>query len=243
MLDHRRPLQVGTFGGDNGPVTINVDVTPQPVAPFAFGPSDPSIVDTVRFFDQSSDPGGAGVAAWTWSFGDGASGAGQYVQHRYAVDGDYTVTHTVTTVDGRSATSTLVVHVRTHDVGISKLTVPQAASAGQTRSISVFVSDTHYPETVQVQLLKGTASGWATVGTLTQSIAVAKSGHGTEFAFSYTFTSDDASAGKVSFRAVATIQSARDAYPSDNDVTALATKVNRAAPGAACGPRTPPPPR
>lgn len=229
-------LQVGALGGDNGPVTVNLDVTPPPVARFAYAPFDPSIVDNVRFFDESSDPGGAGMARWSWSFGDGASASGRCVQHRYAADGDYTVALTVTTVDGRTARSTIVVHVRTHDVGITKVTAPQAAFAGQTHSISVSVGNTDYPETVRVQLLKGTASGWTTVGALTQSVLAGTSGHGAEFAFSYTFTSDDASAGKAVFRAIAAIQGARDAYPSDNDVTAPATKVD-------CSPRRPLPPR
>jgi PKD repeat protein len=218
-------LQVGTIGGNNGAVTVTFDVAPPPVAQFATTLSDPSVFDTVQFFDTSGDPAGVGINAWSYDFGDGTSATGQSVQHRYAADGDYTVTHTVTTADGRTATNTLVLRVRTHDVSISKVTVPQAASAGQTRQISVSVSDTHYPETVQVQLLKGAPGGnWTTVGVLTQSV-VPGGGHGTDFAFSYTFTSDDAGAGKVSFRAVATIQGARDSYPGDNDVTALPTKV------------------
>jgi hypothetical protein len=43
---------------------------------------------------------------------------------------------------------------------------------------------------------------------------------------SYTFTSDDAALGKVTFEAVATIVNARDALPADNTATALPTKVN-----------------
>lgn len=204
---------------------VHVDVTPPPVTQFAAMPPDPSVLDEVQFIDQSSDPGGAGISGWSWAFGDGASATGRDVQHRYAADGDYTVSHTVTTTDGRTATGTLVVRVRTHDVQISKLTVPRSASVGQTHWISVSVSDTHYPETVQVQLLRSTPSGWARVGTLTQSIPAGKAGRRTEFAFSYTFTADDANGGNVSFRAVAAIQGARDAHPSDNDVTALPTRV------------------
>jgi hypothetical protein len=165
-----------------------------------------------------------GITAWSYDFGDGTSATGESARHRYAADGDYAVAHTVITADGRTATSRLVVRIRTHDVAISKLTVPHAATAGQTWSISVSVSDTHYPETVQVQLLKRAGGSWATVGVLTQSI-VPGEGRGTEFAFSYTFTGDDASVGTVSFRAVATIRGARDAYPGDNDVTALPTEV------------------
>jgi hypothetical protein len=170
-------------------------------------PLDPSVLDSVQFFDRVE-----GV----WSFGDGTSAAGRSAEHRYAVDGDYAVSHTA--VDG--ARSTVVVRVRTHDVAISKLAAPPAARAGETRVISVFVSDAHYPETVQVRLFKRAADGWTPVGALTRPVEAR-----TEFAFSYTFTRDDALAGEVQFRAVATIEGARDAYPSDNEATAAPTKV------------------
>ena len=47
------------------------------------------------------------------------------------------------------------------------------------------------------------------------------------FAFKYTFTSEDAEAGKVSFRAVATIQNARDAAGDDNVATSFPTLVTK----------------
>jgi hypothetical protein len=40
------------------PMFFRLDVTPAPVAAFFFGPSDPSIFDSVQFLDASSDPGG-----------------------------------------------------------------------------------------------------------------------------------------------------------------------------------------
>jgi PKD repeat protein len=198
---------------------------PAPVAHFALTPLEPSVLDLVRFFDTSADPASVGITAWSYDFGDGASAAGRLARHRYAADGDYTVAHTVTTVDGRTATTAVVVHVRTHDVSIATLTAPQSASAGETLTISVSLNDTHYPETVQVQLLKrGGLDDWTAVGGLTQAIPPA-TGHGTAFAFTYTFTSDDARAGEVTFRAVAAILGVRDSYPGDNDVTARPTKV------------------
>src|SRR5205823_6126086 len=88
-----------------------------------------------------------------WSFGDGATAIGSpygccpVTAHQYATDGDYTVTLVVTTLDGRTATIMQVLHVRTHDVVISKFTVPQTGRAGQTRTISVGVTNARYPET------------------------------------------------------------------------------------------------
>ena len=128
---------------------------------------------------------------------------------------------TVGTSDGRGASTTQILHVRTHDVAISKLSVPQSAASGQTRSITVGVTDSRYPENVQVQLFKNDAL----VGTLTQQVPVRGANRTTSFSFNYTFTSDDAALGKVTFRAVATIAGPRDALPSDNTAIALPTKV------------------
>jgi hypothetical protein len=135
---------------------------------------------------------------------------------------------TVVTLDGRTASSTQVVPVRTHDVAVTKLDVPSRGRVGRTSLVAAQVSDTRYPETVQVQLFKSDPSSpdaFLLVGTLTQSIPVRPRAQTTRFVFSYTFTSDDGVVGKVTFKAVATIIGARDALPSDNTAIATTTKV------------------
>jgi hypothetical protein len=222
-------FQVGGVTG-SGPLTFGLDATPPPIAGLSFDPPDPSTFDTVQFFNQSNDPGGVGFQSSTWDFGDGttiSSSAGA-VSHQYAKDGDYTVELTVTTVDGRTASTSQVVHVRTHDVSIAKFLTPTAASPGQTRTITVGINNTRYPETVQVQLFKSTANGFGfdPVGSLTQSVPASKGKATTAFNINYTFTSDDATLGKVSFEAVATIVGARDAFPADNTAISTPTKIN-----------------
>ncbi|HET7013919.1 MAG TPA: PKD domain-containing protein [Streptosporangiaceae bacterium] len=208
---------VDFYDGDRGPVTFSLDHAPQPIARFFTEPGDPSIFDTVQFFDNSFDPGQAGIQTEAWDFGDGTKGTGSSPTHQYAADGDYTATLTVTTVDGRTATASQTVHVSTHDVGIAALTVPARARANKTSPITVSISDKRYPETVQVQLLRSnTQGGFDTVGTLTLSVPVRSGERTTSFAFSYTFTSSDAALGKVTFEATATIQGFRDTFPPDN---------------------------
>jgi PKD repeat protein len=220
-------LQLGGIFGSRGTVNLSLDVAPNPVANFFYYPSDPSIFDTIQFIDQSYDPGQVGIQSRSWDFGDGSASIAASPTHTYATDRDYTVKLTVTTADGRTATSTQVVHVRTHDVTISKLTVPQSASSGQTRQITVGVTDSRYPEMVSVQLLASVpGGGFQQVGVLQQQVSARGNTRPTTFSFSYTFTKADASVGKVTFQAIATIVGARDAQPSDNTVTALPTKVN-----------------
>ena len=224
-------FQVAGLFGQGGPLEFRLEVTPPPVASFSFSPFDPSVFDTVQFFNNSSDPGQREFEPSMWDFGDGTTltTLDCCPAHRYAADGDYTVQLTVTTDDGRTASTSQVVQVRTHDVAITKFLAPKAASAGQTRQVVVGINSRRYPENnVEVQLFKSVPGGFQFVGSLTQFVPVRPSNRTTNFNFSYTFTSDDANVGKVTFRAVANILGARDALPADNEaISSPPTKVSR----------------
>ena len=222
-------FQVGGLFGQSGQVQFLLDVTPPPAAGFSLYPYDPSVFDDVQFYDISYDPGGLGIQTRQWNFGDGASvtTSSYSVTHRYGTDGSYTVQLTVTTPDGRTASASQTLLVQTHDVAITKFTVPTAASAGQTRQITVGLNSKRYPETVQVQLFKSVPGGYQPVGSLTQSVPVRAANRTTDFSFNYSFTSTDAQIGKVTFRALATVVGLRDALPADNEAIAAPTKVNR----------------
>jgi hypothetical protein len=224
-------LRVGSVYSDQGgSVEFRLVVTPPPVAQFNFSPSDPSPFDAVQFYGYYSyDPGEVGIQSYQWDFGDGAATTTPNccVTHQYASDGDYTVQLAVTTFDGRTGSTSQTVLVRTHDVAITKFSVPKSASADQTRQIVVGLNSRRYPETVEVQLFKSVPGGYQQVGSLTQSVPVRASNRTTDFSFSYTFTGADAQVGKVTFRAVANLLGARDALPADNEAIASPTKVSR----------------
>ncbi len=223
-------LQVGSVFGDSGTLQFQIDVAPPPTASFGFFPSDASKFDLVQFFDNSFDPADIGIETQSWDFGDGASDTGCCPEHRYAQDGEYTVVLTVTTFDGRSASTSLVVSIETHDVAITKFSVPNSTQAGQTRSISVGVNSRLHTEQVQVVLYRsqpGPFGDFVEVGRLTQTTPVRSGNRTTSFPFAYTFTADDAAVGKVTFRATATILDERDALPADNEAISAPTKVGR----------------
>jgi hypothetical protein len=212
--------------GDN--VQFQLTETPMPIAGFSWSPYDPSKYDTVQFCDQSYDQADAGFTDFWWEFGDGDAVTGNCASHQYAAASDYTVWHKVQTWDGRTDDVTQQVAVRTHDVAITKFTAPKSASAGQTRQIVVGVRNYNYTEDVQVDLYKSspnTYDGYTWIGSLRQRVAVRSGNRTTDFNFSYTFTSDDAKVGKLTFRSVATIQNARDALPADNEAISSPTKV------------------
>ncbi len=221
-------FQVAGLFGQGGSLRFNLEVTPPPVASFGFSPGDPSIFDTVQFFDQSFDPGEVGFQSQAWDFGDGATATGCCPTHQYAADGDYTVQLTVTTFDGRTDSTSQTVQVRTHDVAIVKLMAPQSASAGQTRTISVDIRNTRYEETVEVQFFKSVPGGFEFIGFLRQTVPVRPANRTTQVLFNYTFTNADASIGKVTFKAVAILLDARDALPADNEaISSPPTRVSR----------------
>jgi len=212
-----------------GAAIVSLLPPPPPQANFYTNPFDPSSFDVVQFYDQSYDPAGIGIQTQQWNFGDGTTASGFNVAHRYAADGDYQVTLTVRTYDGRTGSITRTLQVRTHDVAITKFAVPNAASSAQTRGITVGISSKRSNEVVTVALYKSIpgVGGYQLIGALQQSVPPRSSNRTTNFNFSYTFTADDAGIGKVTFRAVATILGARDALPADNEAIADPTKVGR----------------
>jgi hypothetical protein len=219
-------FQVGGWCCDGfGSVTFHLEVAPNPVAQFFFSPGDPSSFDNVQFQDSSFDPAGAGIASQAWSFGDGATAEGCCPTHRYAQDGDYTVELTVTTSDGRTASTTQVVQVRTHDVAVVRVAVPKTAHVGQTVTITAHVRNTRYPERVQVELFKSVPGGFEQVGSLTQSVPVRLGNRTTQFTINYTIAQADGTVGKVSFKAIATIIDHRDALPADNELISPPVRI------------------
>ena len=193
---------------------------PAPVADFFFSPADPSVFDRVQFSDSSYDPAEAGIGAASWDLGDGTTAIGASPSHRYPADGEYRARLTVTTADGRTASITRIVSVRTHDVAIVRLDVPRSAQVNETQRISVAVTSLRYPETVQVELFRN--SGVEPIATLIQT---QRASEAAPFDFVYTFTAEDATAGTVTFRAVATVVGVRDARPADNAAVAAPTEV------------------
>jgi hypothetical protein len=207
-----------------GPVTLHLDVAANPSVGVISFPSDPSTYDSVSFDPFFQDPAGGTIATQTWDLGDGTTSSDCCPVHRYASEGDYLVRVTVTTVDGRTASGTTTVQVRTHDVAIVDIAVPNTAHQGQTIAVTVRLQNTWHPETVEMDLFTGDFNA---VGTLTQFVPVRPpGGTTTRFSFSYTVTPNDVAIGKVTFRASANIQNQRDAQPADNLLLSAPVKIN-----------------
>jgi PKD repeat protein len=111
------------FGQSNSTTqTVDVADYPPPTAAFDDNCSSDgncSLTDVspfqVGFNDGSSSPDGS-IVAWSWNFGDPASGAGntdstQYPYHAYSAPGQYTVTLTVTDEHGKQNTTAQTVYI------------------------------------------------------------------------------------------------------------------------------------
>ncbi len=191
---------------------------------FNYYPWDPSTYDNVNFYSYAYDGLGYGISSYSWNFGDGGTGTGNYAYHQFAADGNYNVHHTVTTSDGRSASISKQIVVKTYDLAITKLTRPKTARVGQSKQIVVSVQNKRYAQDVRVELLKGVPGGYQQVG-FTQQYVPVRNNRTTDFTFSYTFSPADAAIGKVTFKAIAYPVNGRDAFPADNEFVAGSVTV------------------
>ena len=85
--------------------TWTIATNTPPIARFSFGCSALSC----NFDASGSSDSDGTIDAYTWSFGDEASGSGRTAEHSYSVSGAYTVTLTVTDDTGATATESRVV--------------------------------------------------------------------------------------------------------------------------------------
>jgi PKD repeat protein len=126
--------------------TITVSATlPPTAANFTFSPTAPAINQDVSFIaatNQAQVPG----ATWTWDFGDGTSGTGPTVSHRYTRGGTFTVTLRVSTDATLSATSS------------RQITVASTLPAGSA-SFTASPTDPRVGDTVFFNATASTATG------------------------------------------------------------------------------------
>jgi PKD repeat protein len=226
-------IQVGSFTEESrGTGSLTLEATPALQVNFYYFPNDPSVRDNIQFCDNSYDPGESGFESFAWDFGDGTTSTENCALHRYTVGGDYTVVHTVTTYDGRTASTSQIVQVSTHDVTITKVDAPDSGRVGQTKTITVTVRNdgNPQPDTVTIELYRSVeGGGFEHIASLTQSVPTSRRGRATKFIFQYTFTAEDAALGKIVFRAVANIDGLRDAFEQDNQLRSQVTTIRRPA--------------
>jgi hypothetical protein len=132
-------LQVGAIGGYGVQGQLSVERAPDARASFYYWPSDPSVFDTVSFYDSSYDV--AGIGSRGWQLGDGFTTTDAGFGHRFAADGSYTAKLDVTTTDGRKASSSQTVAVKTHDVAVASMTVPAQGRVGKSKQIAIGVNN------------------------------------------------------------------------------------------------------
>jgi hypothetical protein len=219
-------FQLSGYFGNEGNLSFRLELAPAPQVGISYSPSDPSTFDTVSFSANIYDPAGIYGDSYDWTISDGTTDPSSQFSHQFAADGDYTVNLTFFTLDSRSNSANTVVQVRTRDIAINKLAVPQSARVNQTKAINVDIKNKRYSDNVSVSIYKGLPGGGEQlIGTLTIYVP-ARATRPTTFKFSYTFTAADANVGKVTFRAEANLMNGRDALPLDNNAiaTTLVTK-------------------
>ncbi len=100
-------LTVTDDDGATGTISRSIEVSNVPPrSRFGYQPGEPTVIDTVAFIDDASDPDGS-ITAWQWDFGDGNTSTGRDATYSYKNDGLYTVTLTVTDNDGATGTHSM----------------------------------------------------------------------------------------------------------------------------------------
>ena len=143
-------------GATGSTISRVVVTTGRPSASFVFSPSAPSVRAPV-FFDASASRAtvaGRTLVSYDWVFGDGATGTGVMVEHRYEFASTYPVTLTVTDSVGEKATTTV--------------SVTAGGTGGvPTASFTVSPSPTTIGTVTVVDATASTASNGATIASYT----------------------------------------------------------------------------
>ncbi len=84
-----------------------------PAATFTWEPASPIINEAVTFNASTSFHPNGTIEAYTWGFGDGATGSGMTITHNYTTQGDYLVVLNVTDSQGLWDTETKSITVET----------------------------------------------------------------------------------------------------------------------------------
>lgn len=101
----------GATGAASQTVTVANVINLPPTAVFVFSPTSPKVSDTVNFNASGSSDSDGYIVSYTWDFGDGSSGTGAVISHKYAAAGGYKVTLVVTDDKGATGVTSQTVTV------------------------------------------------------------------------------------------------------------------------------------
>ncbi|MDX1905652.1 MAG: PKD domain-containing protein [Bacteroidia bacterium] len=123
-------LRVTDGNGCEDDTSFVVTVFPLPVADFEADPVAGCAPETVQFTSLSG--GTHPIVGWLWTFGDGNTSTAEHPLHTYTADGLYTVSLTVTDVNGCSHTFTRPQYIRLRHPVANFTYTPGAACPGST---------------------------------------------------------------------------------------------------------------
>ena len=104
-------VQDNSGNRDSTSQTVSVSEGEAPSASFVYSPANPAENETIYFnASQSTDEDGT-IESFDWDFGDGTTGKGETITHRYGNSGSYTVLLRVTDDDGNIDSASQTVSV------------------------------------------------------------------------------------------------------------------------------------
>jgi len=111
--------------------TVEVSTNEPPQVQFVVSPTSPGVREQVNFNAAGSTDDGS-IVSFEWDFGDGGTGSGERVSHRYETPNTFTVLLVVTDDQGATASSSQSVTVSLGQAPTASFTFsPAAPQAGQ----------------------------------------------------------------------------------------------------------------
>ncbi len=83
-------------------VTVSTNTGGLPKAEFVYSPTSPIVLDNVHFNASASSDDDGTIVSYDWDFGDGGTGSGETIDHRFHKAGTYQVVLTVEDNDGNT---------------------------------------------------------------------------------------------------------------------------------------------
>jgi len=112
LLQTSETATITAYSGDkDATVTVNVIDSESPNASFVYSPTSPKVGENIHFNASASTDSDGTIVSYRWDFGDGSSGTGMTVTHRFRQTGTFSVVLVVEDNNGNQGTTSQTISV------------------------------------------------------------------------------------------------------------------------------------
>ncbi len=119
--------------GSTASTSKSVAVSGVPSAKITVGTAHPVVGSPTALSGASSTDTGSTITSYSWKFGDGGTGSGAAVSHKYTKNGSFTVSLTVTDASGATSTASQSVTIKKKTAVIASVTIKTGKKVEQVK--------------------------------------------------------------------------------------------------------------